>query len=44
MNTEEPKALIRWYVLGAVGGVLMAAGDWLLAGVHPPPAYRHGDV
>lgn len=30
MNTEEPKALIRWYILGAVGGVLMAAGDWLL--------------
>ena len=30
MYTEEPKALIRWYVLGAVGGVLMAAGDWLL--------------
>lgn len=30
MNTEEAKALIRWYILGAVGGVLMAAGDWLL--------------
>ncbi len=27
MKTEK---LIRWYILGAVGGVLMAAGDWLL--------------
>ncbi len=29
MKTEE-KALLRWYILGAVGGLLMAAGDWLL--------------
>lgn len=28
MKTEEK--LLRWYILGAVGGVLMAAGDWLL--------------
>lgn len=27
MKTEK---LIRWYILGAVGSVLMAAGDWLL--------------
>lgn len=30
MKTEENKSFIRWYILGAVGGVLMAAGDWLL--------------
>ncbi len=29
MMTEEKK-FIRWCILGAVGGVLMAAGDWLL--------------
>ena len=29
MKAEESRALIRWYILGAVGG-LMAAGDWLL--------------
>ena len=30
MKTEKPKMLIRWYILGAIGAVLMAAGDWLL--------------
>ena len=30
MKTEKPKKLIRWYILGAIGAVLMAAGDWLL--------------
>lgn len=30
MKAEESRALIRWYILGAVGGILMAAGDWLL--------------
>ena len=30
MKTEKPKKLIRWYILGAMGAVLMAAGDWLL--------------
>lgn len=30
MKAEESRALTRWYILGAVGGVLMAAGDWLL--------------
>lgn len=30
MKTEERKKFIRWYLLGAVGGILMAAGDWLL--------------
>ena len=29
MKAEESRALIRWYILGAVGS-LMAAGDWLL--------------
>ena len=28
--TEEKKRFIRWCVLGAIGGILMAAGDWLL--------------
>ena len=28
MKTEKPKMLIRWYILGAIGAVLMAAGDW----------------
>ena len=28
MKTEEKH--IRWYILGAVGGIWMAAGDWLL--------------
>ena len=31
MKTEKPKKLIRWYILGAIGAVLMAAGDWLLS-------------
>ena len=30
MKTEENKKFIRWCILGAVGGILMAAGDWLL--------------
>lgn len=30
MKTEKPKKLIRWYILGAIGAVLMAVGDWLL--------------
>lgn len=28
MKTEEKH--IRWYILGAVGGIWMAAGDWML--------------
>ena len=28
MKTEEKH--IRWYILGAVGGIWMAAGGWLL--------------
>lgn len=30
MKTEKTKMLIRWYILGAIGAVLMAAGDRLL--------------
>ena len=30
MKTEQSKRVIRWRILGAVGGILMAAGDWLL--------------
>ena len=30
MKTEKTKMLIRWYILSAIGAVLMAAGDWLL--------------
>ena len=30
MKTEGNKTFIRWCILGAVGGVFMAAGDWLL--------------
>lgn len=30
MRAEEHEKYIRWCLLGAVGGVLMAAGDWLL--------------
>lgn len=30
MKAMENKKFIRWCILGAVGGVLMAAGDWLL--------------
>lgn len=30
MKTAEKTTFIRWCILGAVGGVLMAAGDWLL--------------
>ncbi len=31
MNTEENEKFIRWCILGAIGGILMAVGDWLLA-------------
>lgn len=30
MKTEKPKRFIHCCILGAIGGVLMAAGDWLL--------------
>lgn len=30
MQTEEKTAFIRWCMLGAIGGILMATGDWLL--------------
>lgn len=40
MKTEKPKKLIRWYILGAIGAVLMAAGDWLL-GVRSASENRH---
>ena len=30
MKTEANEAFIRWCILGAIGGILMAAGDWLL--------------
>ena len=30
MKIEESKQFIRWCILGAIGGILMAAGDWLL--------------
>ena len=30
MITEEQRKLIRCCILGAIGGILMAAGDWLL--------------
>ena len=30
MKKEEKKAFIRHCILGAIGGILMAAGDWLL--------------
>ena len=30
MSIEESEKFIRWCILGAVGGILMAAGDWLL--------------
>ena len=30
MTEAENAKLIRWYILGAIGGILMAAGDWLL--------------
>ena len=30
MKTEEQRKLIRCCILGAIGGILMAAGDWLL--------------
>lgn len=29
-KAAEDKTFIRWCVLGAIGGILMAAGDWLL--------------
>ena len=30
MKAAENERFIRWCILGAVGGILMAAGDWLL--------------
>ena len=30
MKKEEKKQFIRYCILGAIGGILMAAGDWLL--------------
>lgn len=30
MKTEETRNMIRWYILGAIGCICMAAGDWLL--------------
>ena len=30
MKTKERDEFIRWCMLGAIGGILMAAGDWLL--------------
>ena len=30
MKTQDSKNFIRWCILGAIGGVCMAAGDWLL--------------
>ena len=30
MKKEESKQFIHWCTLGAIGGILMAAGDWLL--------------
>ena len=30
MKTEDRTRFIRWCILGAIGAVLMAAGDWLL--------------
>ena len=28
MKKEEKKPFIQCYILGAIGGILMAAGDW----------------
>ena len=30
MKKEKSKQFIHWCTLGAIGGTLMAAGDWLL--------------
>ena len=30
MKKEEKKSFIQCCILGAIGGILMAAGDWLL--------------
>lgn len=30
MQTKENEKFIRWCILGAIGGIAMAAGDWLL--------------
>ena len=30
MKNEEKKPFIQCCILGAIGGILMAAGDWLL--------------
>ena len=31
MKAENRTRFIRWCILGAIGAVLMAAGDWLLS-------------
>ena len=31
MKKEEKKSFIQCCILGAIGGILMAAGDWLLS-------------
>ena len=33
MKTKEKEQFIHCCILGAIGGILMAAGDWLLGGV-----------
>ena len=30
MKKEEKKPFIQCYILGAIGGILMTASDWLL--------------
>ena len=30
VKSKENEKFIRWCILGAIGGILMAAGDWLL--------------
>ena len=30
MKADENKKFIRWCILGAIGGIFMAAGDWML--------------
>lgn len=30
MKKEKSKQFIHWCTLGAIGGIFMAAGDWLL--------------
>lgn len=33
MKKEKSKQFIHWCTLGAIGGIFMAAGDWLLGGI-----------